>query len=211
LDIVDAQTIWQCNASDIRLSTDGGQTWQGSPGGRGQPLCQVSAVDDEAAWYLSPSKLEVTMDGGVTTQDVSLPEGVQPTRILAISLRTPGEGYVLYETGILYTTLDGGESWSSQNLGLEEKYGEMKSMPPGGIVPAAMRFFDANHGVIILNLVGGGSKVVALRTADGGQTWVEEVVPSEIGVPYLTRDGKFLTLNSFFNDGQIAVLRYKGD
>ena len=168
-------------------------------------------MDDKTAWYLSPSRLEVTTDGGVTTEEVSLPESVRPGTILAISLRTPSEGYVLHDTGTLYTTRDGGQSWSSQVLGLEEKYAEMKSLPAGGIAPAAMRFFDADHGMIVLSLVGGGSKVVVLRTADGGQTWTEEAVPTEIGTPYLTHDGRFLTLHSFFSDGQITVLRYGGD
>jgi photosystem II stability/assembly factor-like uncharacterized protein len=167
-------------------------------------------VDSEAAWYLSPARLEATTDGGTTWEKVNLPAGVLPGRILAISLRAPKEGYVLDSAGDLYTTLDGGQSWSSQNLGLKERYGEMGPLPSGGIAPAAMRFFDADHGIIVMSLVGGGSKVVALRTADGGRTWVEESVPAEFGTAYLTHDGRFLTIHSFFNMGQITVLRYAG-
>jgi len=211
-DVVDAHTVWECNASDIRLSTDGGQTWQGSQGPRGQPFCHVSAADDKTVWYLSPSRLKATVDGGTTWQEIVLPEAVRPGNVLAISLRTSQEGYILDSAGNLYVTVDGGKSWSSQALGLAEKYGEMEPMPPGHTAaPAAIRFFDAKHGAIVLSLVGGGtSKVVALRTADGGQTWVEEVVPAEFGVPYLTHDGRFLTLHSFMNTGRITVLRYVG-
>jgi photosystem II stability/assembly factor-like uncharacterized protein len=211
LDIVDAQSVWECNASDVRVSTDGGHTWPGKPGGRGQPFCQVSSVDNKAAWYLSPGTLEATTDGGTTWEEVNLPAGVLPGRILAISLRAPKEGYVLDSAGNLYTTLNGGQSWSSQNLGLKERYANMEPMPSGGIAPAAMRFFDADRGVIVMSLVGGGaSEVVALRTADGGRTWVEESVPAELGTAYLTRDGKLLTIHAFFNTGQITVLRYTG-
>jgi len=211
LDIVDAQSVWECNASDVRISMDGGQTWPGRPGGRGQPFCQVSSVDSEMAWYLSPATLETTTDGGTTWEKVNLPAGVLPGRILAISLRAPKEGYVLDSAGDLYTTLDGGQSWSSQNLGLKERYGEMGPLPSGGIAPAAMRFFDADHGVIVMSLVGGGAgKVVALRTADGGRAWTEENVPVEFGTAYLTRDGKLLTIHSILNMGQITVLRYTG-
>ena len=212
LDIVDAQTAWECNASDIRLSTDGGQTWQGAPTGRGQPLCQVSALDDKIAWHLDPVKLEVTLDGGATTEEVSLPEGVRPANVLAIALRTPSDGYVLDDTGTLYTTRDGGQSWTSQNVGLQERFGEMEPMPPGGIAPAAMRFLDAEHGVIVMSVLGGGSsKTMALRTADGGQTWTEESVPAEFGTAYLTRDGEFLTIHAYLNSGHITVLRYTGN
>jgi photosystem II stability/assembly factor-like uncharacterized protein len=210
-DVVDVRTVWECNASDIRLSTDGGQTWQGSQGPRGQPFCRVSSADDKTVWYLSPSKLEATADGGTTWEEVTLPEAVYPRDVLAISLRTPQGGYILDSTGALYVTSDGGETWSSQTLGLADKYGDMEPMPPGSVAPVAIRFFDAEHGLIVLSLVGGGrSKVVALRTADGGQTWAEEVVPAEIGVPYLTHDGRFLTIHSFFNTGKITVLRYAG-
>jgi photosystem II stability/assembly factor-like uncharacterized protein len=212
LDIVDAQAVWECNASDIRLSTDGGQTWQGTPRGRGQPFCQVSSADRDTAWYLSPRRLETTLDAGTTWEEVSLPEGVETADILAISLRAPGAGYVLDSSGTLYTTLDSGQNWSPQNLGLEERYGAMKPLPPGNIAAAAMRFLDADHGVIVMSLIGGGSsKLVALRTADGGQTWMEESVPTEFGTAYLAHDGRLLTVHSFFNAGQITVLRYTGD
>jgi photosystem II stability/assembly factor-like uncharacterized protein len=75
-----------------------------------------------------------------------------------------------------------------------------------------MRFLDANHGIVVLSLAGGGeSKIVALRTTDGGQTWEEEAVPAEIGKPYLTNDGMLLTVASFLNIGEITVLRYVVD
>jgi len=69
-----------------------------------------------------------------------------------------------------------------------------------------MRFFDADHGLVVVSLVGGGSsEVLALRTTDGGQTWEEESVPTPIGTFYLTRDGTVLTMTG--TTKEVIVLR----
>lgn len=207
---MDVQTVWQCNASDVGKSTDGGQTWQGETTGMGQPFCRMSAADGEVAWYLSPTGLRGTADGGVTWMKITLPGDVSPKKVAAVSLRTASEGYLLDYDGNLYTTVDGGESWTSQTLDLAE-YGETELISfegTGALV--AMRFPDADNGVIVLNLLSDGdTKLVALRTLDGGQTWQGEVVPAEIGELHLTHDGKLLTVHSLLNIGTITVLEYR--
>jgi photosystem II stability/assembly factor-like uncharacterized protein len=219
VEIVDAQTVWVCGRmvgasfstpGGIRMSADGGQTWNEQTAYKTTPgFCPLSFPDAQTGWAVNGGKLIATTDGA-TWEEVSLPDGA--TKIAAISLRAPGEGYVLDDAGNLYVTLDGGESWSSQSLGLEERYGEMRLMPSDEFAAAAMRFLDANHGIVVLSLAGGGeSKIVALRTTDGGQTWEEEAVPAEIGKPYLTNDGMLLTVASFLNIGEITVLRYVVD
>ena len=70
----------------------------------------------------------------------------------------------------------------------------------------------ADNGVVVLSLVGGGqSGVVALRTMDGGETWTSELIVSgDVGVLYLTRDAKFLTVYSLLQSDQVTVFEYKG-
>jgi photosystem II stability/assembly factor-like uncharacterized protein len=219
VEIVDAQTVWVCGRmvgasfstpGGIRMSADGGQMWDEQTAYQTTPgFCPLSVLDAQTGWAVTGGKL-IAMTDGATWEEVTLPDGL--AKIAAISLRAPGEGYVLDDAGNLYVTLDGGESWSSQTLGLEERYGEMRLMPSDDLAAAAMRFLDANHGIVVLSLVGGGeSKIVALRTTDGGQTWEEETVPAEIGAPYLTRDGMLLTVSSFLNIGEITVLRHVVD
>jgi photosystem II stability/assembly factor-like uncharacterized protein len=219
VEIVDAQTVWVCGRmvgtsfstpGGIRMSADGGQTWNEQTAYQTTPgFCPLSFLDAQMGWTVTGGKLIATTDGA-TWEEVTLPDGL--TKIAAISLRAPGEGYVLDDAGNLYATQDGGESLSSQTLGLEERYGEMKLMSSDERAAAAMRFLDANHGIVVLSLAGGGeSKIVALRTTDGGQTWEEETIPAEIGAPYLTRDGRLLTVSSFLNIGEITVLRYVAD
>jgi photosystem II stability/assembly factor-like uncharacterized protein len=216
VEIVDAQTVWVCGRmvgtsfstqGGIRMSADGGQTWNDQTDYWTTPgFCPLSILDTETGWAVTGGIL-IAMTDGMTWEEVPLPDGI--ANIAAISLRAPGEGYVLDDTGNLYITLDGGESWSSQTLGLEERYGEMKLMSSDELAAAAMRFLDADHGVVVLSLAGGGErKIVGLRTTDGGQTWEEETIPADIGAPYLTHDGKLLTVSSFLNIGEITVLRY---
>ncbi|MFC1975883.1 WD40/YVTN/BNR-like repeat-containing protein [Chloroflexota bacterium] len=207
---MDAQTIWQCNLSSIQVSVNGGQTWQST--GQGGNYCIMSFVDAKTGWLLKSGTIELTTDGGQSWNEVTLPEGGKD--IGAISLRTASEGYVLTPDGVLHKTQDGGNSWSSVTLDLT-KYGQMQFLPatdPGYPPSVAIRFFDADHGVIVMSLVGSGSsKIVAFRTADSGQTWTEEAVPATIGTLYLTHDGQYLTVSSILEAKKVTVLRYTGE
>lgn len=136
-----------------------------------------------------------------------MPEDMPPENVAAVSLRTADEGYLLTSDADLYATQDGGESWLLLPLDLASYEGMI--LMPSDIAMAAIRFFDADNGLVVLSLVGQQSRVVALRTSDGGQTWQEEAVPAEIGVPHLTHDGSFLTVHSFHNTGAITVLEYR--
>ena len=71
---------------------------------------------------------------------------------------------------------------------------------------AAVRFIDADHGLVVLGL-SGKTSMIALRTADGGKTWKEESLPARLGTPYISRDGKFLAVNKW-NDG-VILLKHK--
>jgi hypothetical protein len=203
---VDVETVWHCGLRDIKMSMDSGQSWK-STETPGYTDCKISFVDAETGWVISGMQLRATDDGGATWDEIALPEGVMEAT--AISLRTADEGYLLTSDGELYATQDGGKSWSSLPLDLTG-YEEMDLLP-SNLPSAAIRFFDADEGVVVVSLVGGGkSYVLALRTYDGGQTWEQEVIPIDIGVPYLTRDGKFLTIHSFLKSNTIFVAQYKG-
>jgi photosystem II stability/assembly factor-like uncharacterized protein len=202
LDVVDSQVAWQCSLGPVGVSTDGGQTWQAvTDYGNCQ---QMSFLDAQTGWIATPSQLGVTTDGGQTWTEVSLPEGVE--NIAAVSLRTPTDGYLLDSTGILHVTQDGGQSWSSHTLGLDL---EGRPIPDRETASAAVRFFDANHGLVVVHLTGGlSSRIVALRTSDGGRTWEqEEVGPASLLIAlYLSHDGSVLTIADHVEQ-QVIVLR----
>jgi photosystem II stability/assembly factor-like uncharacterized protein len=166
---------------------------------------QLSFLDTKTGWLAASNQLGMTTNGGQTWEAIPLPEGVQ--NIAAISLRTATDGYLLDIAGVLYITPDGGQSWSAHSLGLDLGNG---TLPNHDTASAAIRFLDADHGVIALSLAGGGnSQVVILRTTDGGQTWrQEDVMPASLLVSlYLSRDGSTLTVADKM-ESKIIVLRY---
>jgi photosystem II stability/assembly factor-like uncharacterized protein len=217
VDIVDEQTVWACGRmigqsfttpGGVRLSTDGGQTWEGQTTFQSKPgRCPLSFLDTRMGWVANAGTLSATTDGGETWEEIT-PDGL--TDIAAIALRTASEGRALDYDGNLYTTTDGGKSWSSQSLGLE-KYGELEIVDNKDLVMATVRFTDADHGTVVLSLADGSEhRVVALRTADGGQTWLEENASAEIGPVYLSHDGSLLTIYSLL-EPEVILLRYVSD
>ena len=188
------------------MSTDGGKTWTPTKESAGSSGCIVAFADIKTGWIGTGDKFKKTADGGTIWEELTLPKGV--TAVAATALRTPKDGYLLDIKGNLHITKDGGETWISQSLGLDNpKILDYASGPFVNATPqAAVRFFDADNGLVVLGL-SGETNMVALRTSDGGKTWKKESVPGGLGKPYLSRDGKFLTLN-LMGKG-VTVLEYK--
>lgn len=211
LDVIDAQTIWECHASDVRVTTDAGQTWSGNKRSPGQPGCKISAIDANTAFVVSPSDLIITHDGGVTRQPLPLPGDLQTDQVAAISFRSETDGYILDADGQLHVTADGGKTWEDMPSPDISQYGELELRTNKGQPYAAVRFFDANHGLLVLSLAGGGaSRTVALQTTDGGQTWSEQTIEAPYSTLYLSRDGKFLTVVPAFTNNEVIIFQYTG-
>ncbi len=192
---------------NLSVSKDGGKTWKAIADKKGGMGCLVAFGDENTGWFGFGDKFQMTADGGATWKDLVLPANV--SKVAAVSLRTSKDGYLMDDKGILYVTKDGGNTWSSQSLGLENP--AILGFVSGGFVnetpQAAIRFTNADKGLIVLGL-NGKAGMIAMRTADGGKTWKEESLPVKFfGVPYISRDGKFVTVNKW-NEGAI-VLEYK--
>ncbi|MBN2321190.1 MAG: hypothetical protein JXR49_19070 [Acidobacteria bacterium] len=188
------------------MSTDGGRTWKAVADKAGGMGCILSFLDTKTGWLGFGNKFQMTTDGGATWKDLALPQNV--SKVAAISLRTPTDGYLVDDKGVLYITQDGGKTWASQSLGLDGSsiMGFVTQGFVNEVPQAAVRFFDADHGLVVLGL-SGKTGMVALRTADGGKTWKEESLPDGMGTPYISRDGKFLTVNQSF--GKLALFKYE--
>ena len=203
MDILDAKIAWTIgNGGNVRMTKDAGRTWT--------PLADVpiglsqfiSMADETTGWAANSIRLVATADGGRTWTAVDLPKGVQG--IVALSLRTPEEGYLVDKSGTLFITRDGGQTWTGKGLGLENTLIAPKQLPMG-----AVRFADPDHGVLVVSPTDRGAVLVVLRTADGGDTWTVEELPEKAGVLFLTRDASLLTVFSMNN--RIALLRYQGE
>jgi photosystem II stability/assembly factor-like uncharacterized protein len=206
VDIVDAQTIWQSCLTGTSLSTDFAKTWNLISKDVGGMASILAFADSKTGWVGSGIKFQMTEDGGKSWKPLELPKNV--TAVAAVSLRTPTDGYLLDKDGTLYTTKDGGKTWTSNSLGLNKP--TILGFGTGGWInetpQAAVRFTDANKGLVVLGL-SDKTNLIALRTVDGGKTWKEESVPAKLGKPWISRDGKFLTVSKW-QDG-IMLLKNK--
>jgi photosystem II stability/assembly factor-like uncharacterized protein len=205
LDIVDENVIWASGRNvQVRVSVDSGRTWQAASSiGDGTTAPYISFLDTQTGWVATRNsqQLWATSDSGQTWTEIALPEGL--TTLAGISLRTATNGYLLDDSCALYTTRDAGQSWSLQTLGLGGKIVTAYELPL-----TAIRFTDADHGLVVLSLEGGGGEALVLRTADGGETWEQEDAPIPTGTLHLTHDGETLTVIDR-PAGQIIVLRHR--
>ena len=185
------------------LSTDGGQTWQATAEKAGGFDCLLAFADTVTGWAASDRGFEATTDGGATWEELVLPEGVG--EVVAISLRTPGDGYLLDTDSALHVTQDGGKTWSLMGTLKREDGSAVTGLLPA---QAAVRFLDAEHGMVVVDL--GKAGMTVLRTRDGGQTWKEESLGVDWAAPYLSRDGMIVALVTTM-DPEIIVLQYQGE
>ena len=201
IDMVDGAIAWTTGHRGlVQITTDGGQSWQTVSDLDNDRLpAQISFLDARTGWVGSSNQLWATDDGGQTWTELALP--AVAGSVIANALRTADDGYLLDAEGTLHVTNDGGESWTSHSLGLED---EILASPT--VQTAAMRFFDESNGVLILNLEGEPG-LTALRTSDGGQSWMQESVPVDPGVVHLTHDGALLTVVAGVR-GDLVVVRY---
>jgi photosystem II stability/assembly factor-like uncharacterized protein len=202
LEIVDDKTVWAGGEGTVAVSRDGAGTWcRILNRGKGN-YEYLSFINAETGWVASPYELKATTDAGKTWNQIKLPKAGM--EISAVCLRTAGEGWLLDSAGMVHHTVDGGGAWSSRALGLN---GERLFVV--GSPLAAIRFFDASRGTIILSLPSAPSRCLAYQTDNGGQSWKKEIVAEGvIALPrvYLTGDGTMVTLA---NEKKIVALRHK--
>ncbi len=205
LDIVDESIAWSCgNACNVRVSTDGGYSWNEVTNyGAYEPnQCRfISFLDDRIGWIASPIQLGSTTDGGNSWIDIKLPDSIKT--IVGMTLLKTGQGYFLDSDCNLYITKDGGNHWLNRDLGSFKKNGI--KLPSGWAPSTAMRFSDSDHGLVVViytNKTTAKNEVWALRTADCGQTWSEELIVETSGALHLSHDEKILTI---YTPGRIRV------
>lgn len=216
LDIVNSQLAW-CggNSQNVRVSRDGGKTWTAVTDiDLGGLHSNISFLDDKTGWISTLSRYACTTDGGKTWKELKLPEGA--TSIAALSLRTPKDGYLLTLDGLLFTTADGGATWSKQDLGFAKlKIADSRKQPKlynNVLAVADISFTDEKNGSVVFTGIvpGEGCHTWCMTTTDSGATWKTEEIPAPSFTPaklFLSKDGKYLTLSSSTN--QTVLLKRK--
>jgi outer membrane protein assembly factor BamB len=161
----------------------------------------MSFLDENTGWLATSTMFGATVDGGVSWSTPPLPETT--TKIATLDTYAPGTGYLLDQDGVLYFTQDDGVHW------METSHFDLGdfSTPFSAYQQAAMRFSDADHGIVVLaGQIGKTGKVLAFHTSDGAQSWTSETVPVISGPVYLSRDGQLLTVITGPNI--LTLLRY---
>jgi photosystem II stability/assembly factor-like uncharacterized protein len=191
LEIVNENIAWNCgNGNSVRLSKDGGRTWIAVTD-CGLVGTQLSFINEQTGWIANANFVVATNDGGVNWARLDLPTKTIGT----IALLSETVGYVLDKNvPVLYATKDAGKTWATQKLDIEEA--------PNSPV---MRWLSPNQAIIV-GFSTSQRKEIALVTLDGGKTWQREVIGDKLGAPFLSKDGKILTLLAL-NNQQIGVYR----
>jgi len=214
IDIIDRERVWVCGRvagvsfstpGGIRLSRDGGRSFELSADITTKPReAPMNFINESTGWYFRPDTLFRTLDGGKTWTELPLPETAE--EIKAISILSADEGFIIDEKGRFSHTPNAGVSWETHALPLDKIGGARISNMES--VTVAVRFFDADTGVVAASLLTNGApkaKVIAFRTANGGADWTPELVINGQGTLFLSPDGRYLTFN---NAGNITVLHY---
>lgn len=203
MEVVSHEVAWTCGGmTHVRRSIDGGKTWQvaASFGGYDgtNPCHSMSFLDENTGWLATSTMFGSTVDGGVSWSTPPLPEPT--TEVATLDTYAPGQGYLLSQDMALYFTQDNGIHWLKKSFLMPDNF----AMPFSAYQMAAMRFSDADHGMVVMT--GEDGKVLAFNTNDGGQSWTYETVPVAAGPVYLSRDGKLLTVITGPNI--LTLLRY---
>jgi hypothetical protein len=235
VEIVDRKVLWNCGRGTVSgreagpppatgwkhavsRSTDGGRSWVNATPLDGEGFlhftgasnrgagwaCHASFPDAQTGWVASSHpQLAATSDGGASWVPFSLPDGL--ANIAAIHCLDGMTGCLLDFEGNFHQTGEAGASWTSRAL----IHADGQSMIPMVNAPlrvAAIRFTDSRHGLVAASLWGGGSsRMVIRRTADGGLSWTTESIPGLMGLPYISRDGNFLTAVDFIKGNKITL------
>lgn len=204
LDIVNDKVAWNCgNGGQVRKTTDGGENWEEvSNFGKSEPeQCRyASFIDENTGWLAAPDYLGGTKDGGKTWNDIKLPDGC--SKILSIDLLNEKQGYIIGDDSKLYITKDGGETWDSKPINVDDMNTNYTSTNS-----QAFRFTDDKNGVLFY-FAQETLQLKSLKTKDGGETWTENKLPEsdfEKGPVYISHDGKLVSINNH-NGTKITLL-----
>ena len=181
---VNANRGWAAGGRGTLLSTDdGGQTWKVTSTSFDDVVRDVFFIDEQNGWLVceaNPYRLKTmqdprsylmrTSDGGnhwtrveIVRADQKGSNQQQEPTVDAILVRAVfsrgGRGWAFGEGGTIFTTRDGGETWTRLRS-------PTRNLLLGGT------FVDDDRGWV----VGAGATII--QTSDGGETWYQSTLPA---------------------------------
>jgi photosystem II stability/assembly factor-like uncharacterized protein len=185
LDILDERYSVSTGNGGVCISCDSGKSFATLMSERYDLLSFRTA---ENGWLATKRAAIETVDGGKTWHAVPLPDTLKEIRTMSIT--GPGAGFVLDSAGCLYHTEDCGVTWVRHPVSVSD--------PGIGFVHnlSSLRFADSKSGALVTWYRKGDDKGwILLTTKDAGLSWsYEKINAGVLGVPYLSRDTKLLTV-----------------
>jgi photosystem II stability/assembly factor-like uncharacterized protein len=162
---LDARKGWVAGSNGTMLeTTDGGESWRAMPRRPTEDsIRDIYFSDEKTGWIVcerdvyklstateARTYLMKTTDGARTWERVSF--GTADARLVRAVFTEGGHAWAFGEAGALYSTRDGGQSWS-------------RRPSPTRYLLLGGTFLDGQHGWLV------GARSTILQTFDGGETW----------------------------------------
>lgn len=206
VEIIDENNAFiAANYSEVRVTNDGAKTWNAIPnfGDMANEHCRyLSFIDANTGWIANTKEIGYTTDGGKSWTSITVPENI--SIISAIWLNSATEGYILNNKGKLFSTMDGGATWTETDLGL-------KGMTVVVCPTAALHVTDPKNFQIITFINNAPDNgCFYFSTSDGGATWdkKEQIFNGKFGYIHLNREGNLFTYTDG-TDKTITVYQLK--
>lgn len=193
VDFVDPSFLITSGNTGVNMcSKDGGKTWSklsDFPLKENSAFNKFMSIIDKENYYIGASKaLGVTKNGGETWEEIALPK--ECNKLVGMFFLTTDTGYLLGVDGTLFITEDGCKTWTKQKIELSGDKILNSPMPA-----VAIQVQKDGTGSIVYTTK--DYKVKYLVTKDKGINWEEQSMDNIPGqAPYLSRNGKYLTLSS---------------
>jgi len=169
---LDQNRGWAVGSKGTLLATnDGGKSWQQRSSATQDVIRDIFFLDDHNGWTVCEvneyelkekddprAYLMRTTDSGATWQRIEIKGLDVDARFTRVLFSRSGRGWVFGEAGLIYSTRDGGLTWTR----LESP---TRHLLLGGT------FIDDDRGW----LVGAGATII--QTSDGGDTWHQSRLP----------------------------------
>lgn len=196
---IDGSHVWLCtDDGNVFFSADGGESWTDqnalTPSG-GNALNCINFADEEAGYAVGDADTVIYTDNGGDTwvAGTATGLGVSLTAVVCFSAFRAIVGSAVIVAGSLVMTFDQTATWAHRTF-------------VGHTVEsvAAISFFNELRGSLVSNTAG---PVGSLHlTIDGGATWYEVTVPTNLGI----NDIDMCDMNEAFMVGEVLAAAVAG-
>lgn len=186
MEFIDENSFFSANTGGLDYTEDGGSTWHRIID---QQFDYISFVDRQVGWCQEKQQWFRTQDGGITWDYIEIPASFG--QVYGLSVFSYDEALVWTNDGLLISTTDGGEYWSTQDIGAVIRSEGFRPR----FSTSAIRFNGPNHGILFVMDRSQPYQWIICETLDGGNSWKFSTIQQEgSGRPEISVDMNHITL-----------------